>query len=127
MNNRVMNLINRYCEETISDFCLSSYYNRILEKTKELSYRLDVFFMKIDSKKKNVQHYYLDVSVYNSDGKYIEVWDDGVLFAETCIVSIDKRDRCKFFDWCDEDFIDSLNWIIDNLDVLFKDRQKTTN
>ena len=62
----------------------------------------------------NVRETYLGIEITNADGEIIVVdeKDYSHLCAATCIISIDKKDRISFLPWTDEDFIDSLEWII---------------
>ena len=55
------------------------------------------------------------MSIYNQKDEIIEVYDEGVLVASTILVLVDKKEKIKFFSWTDEDFIDSLRWIIRTL------------
>lgn len=64
---------------------------------------------------KRYKNFYLSVSIYNQKDEIIEVYDEGVLVASTILVLVDKKEKIKFFSWTDEDFIDSLRWIIRTL------------
>ena len=55
---------------------------------------------------------YLNICIHNPNKEIVEVFDEGMLCASTELVVIDKKERLRFFSWSDEDFVDSIHWII---------------
>lgn len=116
METSVENTLKYYCELEIEKFNSSSIYYMLNEliKSKELNLKID-FGKSKDEKDKNL---YLSLSVHDKNDELIEIFDEGFLTTSTILVMIDKKERYKFFSWQDDEFIEDLNWIIKQLNIL---------
>lgn len=112
MNQNVLKVVDIYCQEELNSFKMDKYYKEILELTQKLNLKLVCDSGQLEEKDKKV---YLSISIYNQKDEIIEVYDEGILVASTILVFVDKKEKIKFFSWIDEDFIDSLRWIIRTL------------
>lgn len=112
MNQNVLKVVNIYCQEEMNGFKMNKYYKELLELTQKLTLKLVCDSGQLEEKDKKV---YLSVSIYNQKDEIIEVYDEGFLVTSTILVLVDKKEKIKFFSWTDEDFIDSLRWIIRTL------------
>lgn len=119
MNENLIKALSLYCNSEIANFENSELFIEMQNLVKELNYTLVCDYGKeLDNKKS--ENLYLSITIYDSKNEIIEIFDDGFLVASTMLVLVDKKQRLKFFSWEDEDFIDSLNWIIRNLKEINK-------
>lgn len=105
-----------YCETEINKFKSSSIYSKLNELASSHKFNLKLDFGK--AKEEKDKNLYLSLSVFNENGKLVEIFDDGFLTIATMLVLVDKKDRCKFFSWQNKEFIEDLNWIINQLTQL---------
>jgi len=118
VSDNLLKILSIYCENEVNDFKNNQLFIELNNLVYKLNFTLVCECKKgidINNKSKNI---YLSISIYNQNKEIIEIFDDGYLSASTLLFSIDKKERIKFFNWNDEDFIDSLNWIIKNLSKL---------
>lgn len=118
METSVKDTLKYYCELEIEKFNSSSIFSILNElvKSQELNLKID-FGKAKDKKDKNL---YLSLSIHNKNGQLVEIFDEGFLTTSTMLVIIDKKDRYKFLSWQDDEFIEDLNWIIKQLNILAK-------
>ena len=57
----------------------------------------------------------LGLSVLDKKGEIVEVEEKSYLCPSTPVLEIDRKCRFKFFDTFDDDFLDSLQWVIEEL------------
>ena len=57
----------------------------------------------------------LGFSVLNEKGKIVEVEEKSYLCPSTLVLEIDRKCRFKFFNTFDDDFLDSINWVLKEL------------
>lgn len=113
MISRISETIKYYCENEMKDFKDSSFYKRIEELVNLKELKLDCSYG--NSVNKKDKNFYLGISILDKNNNVIEIYDEGHLGISTILVLIDKKDRFKFFPWTDDEFIEDLNWIIENL------------
>ena len=53
--------------------------------------------------------------VLDKKGEIVEVEEKSYLCPSTPVLEIDRKCRFKFFDTFDDDFLDSLQWVIEEL------------
>ncbi len=113
MSNRIIETIKYYCENEVQDFKNSSYYKKIEDLVALKNLIIECSYDRsLDTKDKNI---YLGISILDKNNNYIELYDEGTLSISTMIVLFDKKDKIKFFPWNDNEFIEDLNWVINNL------------
>ncbi len=113
MNENVLKIVDIYCQEEMNSFRKDKYYKELFELTQKLNLKLVCDCGQLEEKDKKI---YLSVSIYNQNDEIIEVYDEGFLVASTILFSVDRKEKIKFFSWTDEDFIDSLKWMIQSLE-----------
>lgn len=114
MNDKIKQTLELYCQNELNDFCKSELFSAIEKAAKQRNYILKCEVGKAVDSRKNDETY-LSVNVFDVNNKIVEIWDDGPLSISILLLSIDKKERVEFFSWADEDFIDSLNWILECL------------
>ncbi len=118
METSVKDTLKYYCELEIEKFNSSSIFSILNELVRSQELNLKIEFGK--AKDENDKNLYLSLSIYNKNGQLVEIFDEGFLTASTILVLIDKKDRYKFLSWQDDEFIEDLNWIIKQLNILEK-------
>lgn len=106
--------------EKIEKFNSSTIFSMLNELVKSQELNLKIEFGK--AKDENNKNLYLSLSIYNKNGQLVEIFDEGFLTASTALVLIDKKNRYKFLSWQDDEFIEDLNWIIKQLNILAKNK-----
>ncbi len=114
MNNNLCSLINAYCEAERSDFESHELYIELYDIASEMNYTIKCEYGKGATKDVS-RNLYLCISIYDHDNQCIEIYDDGFLSASTELVLIDRKGRIRFCTWDDEDFLDSIHWMIRKL------------
>ena len=110
MKKKILDLLDTYCNSEIADFRRHQLYNELYDIAKELGYHIKCEHGRgSNCRDLNV---YLSICVYNQDKEAIEIFDEGELSAATELVVIDKKEKISFLSWDDEDFVDSIHWII---------------
>ena len=120
MNQSVMQAIDYYCKNEIEILKNSEYFLEIDSLAKTLSYSIDISIGEATNAKqdKYPKIIYLSFSTIDQQGKIVLVdsLDFEHLTDATEILEIDRKNRVKFFSWQDdEEFIESLKWIIKEL------------
>lgn len=92
---------------------------RAIYRIEQLSKKYNLFVIieygpeKDNEKSKNQ---YLSISIRDTCGEMVELFfDEGFLSASTALVLVDRKDRYKFFNWNDSEFIDDINWMINQI------------
>lgn len=120
METSVKDTLKYYCELEIEKFNSSTIFSMLNELVKSQELNLKIEFGK--AKDENNKNLYLSLSIYNKNGQLVEIFDEGFLTASTALVLIDKKNRYKFLSWQDDEFIEDLNWIIKQLNILAKNK-----
>ena len=115
MNENLFNVLSLYCNNEIENLKNSELYMKLKKLVDELNYILVCKYGKELNNKKS-ENLYLSITVFNDKNEEIEIFDEGFLTASTTLVLIDKKNRCKFLSWQDEEFIEDLNWLIKELE-----------
>lgn len=114
-NDNLSTVISLYCKNEMEKV---KNYDRFIE-LKNLAKKHNLFVV-IDygSEKDNVKskNQYLSISVHDANGESVELFfDEGFLGACTVLVLVDRKSRYKFFNWNDPEFIDDINWMINQI------------
>ena len=121
MNENLFNVLSLYCNNEIENLKNSELYMKLQKLVDELNYILVCEYGKELNNKKS-ENLYLSITVFNDKNEEIEIFDEGFLTASTALVLIDKKNRYKFLSWQDDEFIEYLNWIIKQLNILAKNK-----
>ena len=121
MNENLFNVLSLYCNNEIENLKNSELYMKLQKLVDELNYILVCEYGKELNNKKS-ENLYLSITVFNDKNEEIEIFDEGFLTASTTLVLIDKKNRYKFLSWQDDEFIEDLNWIIKQLNILAKNK-----
>ena len=120
MNQSIMQTLDYYCKNEVQILKNSEYFLEISFLAKLLGYSIDISIGEaMDAKKdKYPKIIYLSFSTIDDQGKiiFVDSLDFEHLTDATEILEIDRKNRVKFFSWQDdEEFIESLKWIIKEL------------
>lgn len=115
MNENLLKLLSLYCNNEIENLKISELYIKLQNLVVELNYNLTCEWGKEFANKKS-GNLYLSITILNDKNEIVEVFDEGFLTISTLLVCVDKKNRCKFFSWRDEEFIEDLNWLIKELE-----------
>lgn len=113
MKTNLKDALKYYCEKEIELFKSSYIYFELNKLVKSHKFNLELEFG--NAKEENDKNVYLSVSVLDANGKLIETFDESGLTTATMLIMKDRKDRFEFFSWQDEEFIEDLNWIINQL------------
>lgn len=111
MKENVFDLLDTFCNNEMADFMDHKLYYMLQSMTNELGYRL-ICKYGYGKEKRDSRNVYLSISVNDHNNVPIQIYDEGDLSASTELIKIDKRERVSFFAWNDEDFVDSIHWMI---------------
>lgn len=117
MSDKINEIIASYCESEITEFKASLMFENLSALIKKSN-----LFLECDygyEKNKNYGNTYLSVTILNEKKEPIEIYDEGFLTASSILVSIDKKNRYKFYSWKDDEFIDDINWIVEQIKKVF--------
>lgn len=110
MKKNVLDLFDMYCNAEIADFKCHQLYAELCNMANGLGYYLECGHGRsLNDLDRNV---YLNISIHNQNKNIVEVFDEGALCASTELVVIDKKERIRFLSWDDEDFVDSIHWML---------------
>ena len=117
MNQIIKQTLDYYCESEIQTLKNSEYFLEISSLVKSLGYSIDISIGEAPDlkKEKYPKVLYLSFSITDQHGKIILVdsMDFEHLTDATKILEIDRKKRMSFSAWQDdEDFIESLEWIL---------------
>ena len=120
MNQNAKQAIEYYCKKEIQTLKLSEHFAEISTLTNSLGYMIDISVGKANDKKKDKfpKTVYLSFSIIDQQGTItsLDSLDFEHLTDATRILEIDRKNRVTFFSWQDdEEFIESLEWIIKEL------------
>ena len=115
MNENLLKILSLYCNNEIENLKNSELYIKLQKLVEELNYILVCEYGKELNNKKS-ENLYLSITIFNDKKEAIEIFDEGFLTASTLLVLVDKKYRYKFLSWEDEGFIESLNWLIKELE-----------
>lgn len=117
MNENLLKVFSSYCNAEIENLKNNELYIKLQNLVNKLKYNLVCEYGKeLDNAKSN--DLYLSITVFNDKNEMIEIFDEGFLTASTKLVEVDKKERCNFFSWKDEEFIEELNSIIQELEKI---------
>ena len=111
----MLKVLSLYCNSEIDNLKNSEIYIKLQKLVNELNYILVCEYGKELNNKKS-ENLYLSITIFNDKKEAIEIFDEGFLTASTLLVLVDKKYRYKFLSWEDEGFIESLNWLIKELE-----------
>lgn len=114
MNGNVTGVIDAYCNNEMMSFKSHGLFDKLSSLVNELDYIIICEYGKVTGNNRTLD-FYLSLSVNRKNGECIEIYDDGYLTAATMLVQVDRKERIRFYSWDDEDFLDSISWIIRNL------------
>ena len=115
--------MNKILEETLDFYKMKemdSFKNSLIiselnELAGSLSLSVNCF---IGTPEKDLRHIYLACSVVDQNGNAVPA-DEENDFCDIgysiCIIEKDKKERIKFFSWEDVDFLESVQWAINQL------------
>lgn len=113
-----------YCKNEIARFQLSEYYFQLCFLANKLNYTVKCSYgYGLNDNGKM----YLDFSIRNSNDEivYVNDLDYEHLCDATCIIEIDKKQRCKFYSWeNDDEFKESILWTLNELKFKFENLLK---
>lgn len=119
MTENLPRVLSIYCNYEINNLKKNELFIKLNNLVNELNYILVCEYGKELNNKKS-ENIYLSVTVYDDKNKTIEIFDEGFLTASTILVWVDKKYRFKFFSWEDEEFVEDLNWLISQLEIIKK-------
>ena len=111
-NENLSTVISLYCKNEVEKVKNDERFIKLnnLAKKHNLVVIVDYGTEKNNEKSKNQ---YLSISIHDTNGEMVELFfDEGFLSASTSLVLVDRKDRYKFFNWNDPEFIDDINWMI---------------
>ncbi len=116
MNENLFKVLSVYCNNEIDNLKKDELFVKLQNLANELNYTLVCEYgRELNKKSENLN---LSITIYDAKKEMIEIFDEGVLTASTLLVLVDKKYRYKFFSWKDEEFIEDLNWLIDQLVII---------
>lgn len=123
MNKNAIKSIEFYCESEICALKKSEFLSKIIILSNLHNYDVDLSVGEVLGIKKNKfpKVIYLSVSVLDKKKNIVlaNPVDNEHLTDVAKILEIDKKGRVSFFTWQeDEEFIDSLNWIANELEKI---------
>ena len=116
MKENLLKILHIYCDDEVDNFKKNALFTELQSLVNELNYILICDYGKaLDNKSENL---YLAITIYDNDNEMIEIYDEGFLSVSTMLVEVDKKHRFKFFTWQDEEFVEDVNWLINQLKLL---------
>lgn len=115
VNDNLSTVISLYCENEVEKVKNDERFIELnnLAKKYNLFVIIEYGPEKDNEKSKNQ---YLSISIRDTCGEMVELFfDEGFLSASTALVLVDRKDRYKFFNWNDSEFIDDINWMINQI------------
>lgn len=117
--------INFYCTKETESFKCSEYFYKITQLTEKLGLNVECSYDFVQNYilgkrySKKFIYLYFDIVDKNGDGVYSKNDESDALGFSICIVSIDRKNRFEFYSWQDDDdWIDSLEWNIKELEKM---------
>ena len=87
-------------------------FQMIQQLAKDLGFSVDYY---CEFSPENKSQLLLGFAVLDEKTEIVEVEEKSFLCPSTPVLEIDKRGRFKFFVTFDEDFLDSINWVLEEL------------
>lgn len=117
MRKNIEETLHFYISNEINSFNQSSLSSKLFDLVNQLGFHIECSFGGGDNNSKNIYFSFLVVD-NNGEGVTAGEYDEFVrLNAATRIIAIDKKDKIKFYSWEeDDDFIDSINWVVKELE-----------
>ena len=115
INDNLSTVISLYCKNEVEKVKNDERFIELnnLAKKHNLFVIIDYGTEKDNEKSQNQ---YLSISIHDTYGEMVELFfDEGFLSASTFLVLVDGKDRYKFFNWNDPEFIEDINWIINQI------------
>lgn len=113
MNKKINDIMVLYCEKEMTDFKASSIYGKLNTLIKNFNLLIECEYG--NEKTKKCGNIYMSITIFDEKNNMIEIYDEGFLTTSTILISRDKKDRYKFYSWKDDEFIDDINWIIEQI------------
>ena len=128
MNNNAIQILDFYCKNEVCTLKESEYLSKIIFLLNSLDLDVDISFGEaLDAKKNSYpKRVYLSISIIDKDGEIVMVnpMDFEHLTDASQVLEIDRKGRVSFFTWQeDKDFIDSLEWMIVELQKMHTDNE----
>ena len=126
MHSNITQAINYYCTNEMEALKKSNYYSEISSLSNILGFSVHLLFDNRIMSNKYPQTFYLGISVADKQGEtvIVDTLDYEHLSYATDIAKIDRKGRIHFRSWIeDEDFIETIEWII--VELKNKVRQQT--
>lgn len=121
MNENLLKILSIYCNSEIDNLKKNELFVKLQCLANELNYTLVCEYGKELYNKKS-ENLYLSITIFDDKNEMIEIFDEGILTASTLLVLADKRCRYKFLSWKDEEFIEDLNWLINQLEIIINSK-----
>lgn len=125
MNENLIKVLSLYCNNEIEKLKNNEVYIKLQKLVNELNYVLVCEYGKELNNKKS-ETLYLSITVFNDKNEMIEIFDEGFLTISTVLVLVDNKNRYKFLSQRDEEFIEDLNWLINELENIINNKQQIT-
>lgn len=108
----IIEILKLHINHAIDKLKGNEQFQEIQKLAKELGFAVN-YYCEFSPEKK--YQLLLGFSVLNEKGEVVEVEEKDYLCPSTPVLEIDKKGRFKFFNTFDDDFLDSINWVIENL------------
>jgi hypothetical protein len=118
MNSNLEEIINLYFEKEVTSFQNNSIFLALQELVNNSKYILKC--EKFCQEVKKTKYIYFSVLILNEKNEWIETDEGDVISAITLLIIRDKKNRYQFFSLDNDDFIDSLAYMIKDLNSLLK-------
>ena len=117
MRKNIEETLHFYISNEINSFNQSSLCSKLFDLVNQLGFHIECSFGCGDNNSKDIYFSFLVVD-NNGEGVPAGEYDEFAhLNAATLIIAIDKKDKIKFYSWEeDDDFIDSINWVVKELE-----------
>lgn len=107
-----------YCQQELEDFKKNKLFFRLEEIQKNNSRVNMKCYFSNGQTNKNSLNQYLCVDVLDENNQIIDICDDVCFSIATTLISIDRKERIKFYSWENIDFIEDIDLIIKYLENL---------
>lgn len=112
VNKKTTKIIEFIKNYEITNLQENELYKKIEDMASKLGFYVECY---CDFSPENNKQLLLGFSVFKEEQEIVEVEEKSYLCPSTPVLEIDKKGRFKFFDTFDEDFLDSINWVIEEL------------
>ena len=108
-----------YCDNQVNNFKQSDLYKNLVKQVQKTDFNI-VLEVGPEYNKPNSYNRFMSISIFDSKNHLVELPDEGNLTTATQIVFVDKKNRFIFLEWNDEEFIEDINWIMENIQIIDK-------